>query len=177
MTHQALIDAIRAWLLLALAASSPTVIEQDKVGVRAVLPYLVINIPAAVTVGTDEEIMGLDGSGNPTRTIRGLRQATVSVDGFGTSTFDQLEDLALSARTNASRALNTAAGIEVMDFGGITDVATLLDTQREKRFLREFQVQYEVTLVEVLTEVLEFRVEVTYMGPQADLTETITITV
>ena len=179
MTRAALIAAIRAWVLLALAASLPDdFIETDGKGPRPDLPYLDVVISSSVTVGTDEEILGLDMASNPTRTVRGLRTASVAINGYGLATYDMLETLGLSLRTNASRDLNTLAGIEVQEGGAITDVSTLLDTQREKRFLVEFLVQYETSIVEVLTEVLEFVVTETLTHPGSpDLVEIITITV
>ena len=177
MTRATVIAAVRAWLLLALAAAVPEVIEADGKGPRPVLPYLVVNISSATPVGTDEEIHGMDGP-TPIKTVRGLRRATVTVNGYGLSTFDMLETISLSLRTNAVRDLNTVADIEVEEFGGTTDISTLLDTQIEKRFLREFEVFYEVTVVEEQIALAEVEIDATYESPGLpDLTETIIITV
>ena len=78
----------------------------------------------------------------PVVTFLGQRRASVSVQGFGSETSEWLERAAMRLQIPSVQTALDAAGLSVLTRGGITDVARLLDTEIEPRFLREFEVFY-----------------------------------
>jgi hypothetical protein len=74
----------------------------------------------------------------------GIRSASLSVQGFGEEAAAWLERATLRLRTPAVRTLLDAAGLSVVASGGMTDLATFLDTSIEARVLREYVIAYAV---------------------------------
>lgn len=106
------------------------------------------------------------------------RMATLSVQGFGATTAAWLERAAQRLRTPAIQELLDDAGLSVRVAGGMQNLAGLLDTSIEPRFLREFEIDYAsridpvaVTPVETVTVDATFERDGT---DPADLETTIT---
>jgi len=74
--------------------------------------------------------------------VGGQRRATLEVQGFGTGSDAWLERMAARLPTPAILAIHDAAGLSVRPLGGMSDLAALIDTSIEPRFLREFEITY-----------------------------------
>ena len=76
--------------------------------------------------------------------VGGQRRATLEVQGFGAGADAWLERMAVQLPTPAIVALHTAAGLSVRALGGMSDLAAMIDTSIEPRFMREFEITYAI---------------------------------
>ncbi len=95
-----------------------------------------------LAISTADAKITLTADAVPVVTFLGQRRASVSVQGFGSETSEWLERAAMRLQIPSVQTALDAAGLSVLTRGGITDVARLLDTEIEPRFLREFEVFY-----------------------------------
>jgi|SaaInlStandDraft_4_1057021.scaffolds.fasta_scaffold48823_2 hypothetical protein len=136
-------------LVTAGLGTAVQVVFADQPHERPDLPYLTIDVtsPGAAN-GHDEQIDGLTGGGAPTKTPKGRRTATISIQGYGEDTAEWLEELRLSM-TLADAVADTleAAGYPRFGFftdGPLTNVGQLLDTENEHRYGLDVFVHYAV---------------------------------
>ncbi|MFU8806539.1 MAG: LIC_12616 family protein [Bradymonadaceae bacterium] len=145
-SHEAFLQDIRAWVMLASSIPSTHVIPSDDTGVRPSLPYVTVGLTTYdVEVGTDEEIYEDDDGDLMVKAI-GDRRATLSINAYGGQGADILAlcHLSLSQPVVQRFLLEKSLGIQAM--GGTQDLSALVDTRREKRFLKEFEITYAVEL-------------------------------
>lgn len=179
-TRDDILQAVREWFKLANSLTDAQIIPSNRPGDRPALPYLDVNVPLAdVAVGVDESRLAINGSLEPIRTTKGVRSGTVTVRGFGNLTSTWLEDATLALEREDVIALLDTANVVVINRGGVTDISLLLDTQIERRFLREFEISYGVEdTPEILIELETVEAVVTLESDVApDLVVTIDITV
>lgn len=81
-------------------------------------------------------------TGTPAATMQERREATVSVQGFGTGAAQALDDLALLVDSPLSLSTQQAQLVTIMIAGGPTDTTQLLDTAFEPRSLLELRVRF-----------------------------------
>lgn len=142
--NETILQAVRGWVQLATGLPSDRVIPADDAGVRPGLPYITVNLTTAgIGVGEDEEQFS-GASGSLVSRVVGQRRATVTLNAYGRAGADLLEACQLTLRTPAVRAHLDAQRITVEDAGATMDVSELVDTRREKRFVKEFFLAYAV---------------------------------
>lgn len=146
ITPEILLQAIRTWLKAECAVTPLTdnqVVPAYDGGPRPAMPYLVVKVTAPGTpVGEDEDLRELDEDDAPTFRTRGQRRAVVSVQGFGSASAEWLERAASRLRHPTSLALVDGLGLTIEPMGGLQDLAQLVDTGFEDRWMREFDVSY-----------------------------------
>lgn len=99
----------------------------------------------------------------PVRNVNAQRSGTLSVQGFGAATAAWLERCVLRLEEAAIATALDAAGLTVDALGGLTNVAALIDTSIEPRFLREFSFNYALrTEPEVLVPLASVLATTTY---------------
>lgn len=79
------------------------------------------------------------------QTVTNWRSATLSVQGFGEVTRIWLEAMAVLLDDEGIMIALEGAKLAAHELGGVTDVAALVDTASEPRFVREFRLDYVVT--------------------------------
>lgn len=161
-----ILQAVREWFKSAIALTDAQIIPADDKGTRPPLPYLTVKvITADIPLGTDELIREVNGVTDvPTVRSRGLRFATVSINGFGADTAGMIEVATLRLGYDSILRQLADAGLAVINRGaGVTDLSVLIDTEIEPRFQRDFEISYSVldTDAEDLVEATEARVDLT----------------
>ena len=138
-------NAVLAWLRAANGGlTNAQVIRAEAKGARPPKPYLTVKVvPGLKTGAHDERINATDG-GAPNRKVRGQRRAEISVQGFGATAFDWLEEAGLSLGVDSIRATLTTAGLTIREAGDVTDLAAFLDTAFEKRWEAPFEADYAI---------------------------------
>jgi hypothetical protein len=141
-----LLQAVRAVVVAVTGAAATKVIVSGDKGPRPAEPYLTVRVTSANagSFGAAERINGLSGSA-PTAKMRERREATISVQGFGTGAAVWLDTLALGIDSPASLQAQQTAGIVAMVAGGPTDISQLVDTREDTRSLLELRVRHLVT--------------------------------
>lgn len=69
----------------------------------------------------------------PMAAMRARRDATVSIQGYGTGSLEVLDAFELDLDSPASLTAQAAASLSLVSFGGVVDISTLLDTGIEPR--------------------------------------------
>lgn len=128
ITRSEIEQAVITWLV---TATGLTVILEDESGPRPPLPYITIDVETLDRVGEDP-LIDTDDQGVSTYT--GNRETDVSVQGFGSGSFDSLGQ-AIAALEHAD-TLETlkAAGLVVRDVEQIVSGSIKRDTKWEKHF-------------------------------------------
>lgn len=110
-------------------------------------PYLVVEIlTPGRQVGEDERNPALDGSLDPTKVQRGLREAVVNVQCIGSDSWSILESAMMVLELEEAKVIFDAKGITVPEpLGDPTNVKQLLDTAIEERWSQDFTVRYMLT--------------------------------
>lgn len=130
-----LLTAVRDLIIGLTGATDPKVINSGASGPKPALPYLSIRIqsPDVGGLGPAERIDGLNGS-TPEASMRAARDADVSVQGFGTTAADWLEDLEMLIDSPASLTLQATSKIAARVKTPTSDISVLIDTEEEARF-------------------------------------------
>jgi hypothetical protein len=128
-------------------------------GVRPEKPYLTIRITSHVAIGGTERIDGED-AGDPTATMRQLREASVSIQGFGEDSLDWLDTIQTSLDSPDSLTLQDEWGIAALLRSPVTEISALLDNEEEQRFSLELTLRHRYD-APIQTGVPLERVEVT----------------
>jgi hypothetical protein len=132
-----------------------------------------------LSTSTVDAALTVEEDGPPVSLVRGVRTATLSVQGYGDTATTWLELAAGQLRAADIAEDLDEAGLSIQALGGQTNLAALVDTEIESRVLREFEVTYEI--VQPAREGVAFGqavIDVT-MGPDLedeDTTLTYTIT-
>jgi hypothetical protein len=176
-TLEEIIQAVRAWHKLALGLTDAQIIPADDKGPRPTPPYLTVKVTTpGIDIGTAERLDGVDG-GSPTLTIRQLRRAVVSVQGFGDDAIEWLDYAGLALDLPDVYDLLAAAGLTVDTLGEARNLSGFVDTEIEPRYLREYSITYKVaTDPAVLVPCSQVQIDVTQESPNpGDLDVSITI--
>ena len=159
------------WLKLAAGGlTDAQVIRSNQKGMRPPIPYLTVNIQTADQNRhiRDEAIRGEDG-GAPTIKQRGHRRAVAAIQGFGALTH---EWLSLAQATLGQPAIQTQldlSGFSVFTNEPILDISTLVDTEIEGRYARDFTLNYLVeTDPETQVEWLVGELDMTFIKFEGD---------
>jgi hypothetical protein len=183
-THEDLLQASISWLKVGTQPpGGPPLTDQqiifarqttDPPGERPAKPYLTVDLLLYDTPqGEDDEVPSVVGT-DPSRIVRGLRAAQLSVQGFGLDTRDWLETAATRLRHDSIKVLHQTLGITVDTDGGVTDLSALLDTGFEDRFVREFAMLYMLeSAEETMSEAATVETTATFTSPSGDLVEVI----
>ena len=111
------------------------------------------------------------------RIIEVERGATLQVQGYGRATRGWLETLALTLDDPSVYTTLTAAGVTLMEAGGIRDVGALLDTSHEPRFARDFDASYRMCTDPVpLQEATTFVIDQILLERVRDASDPLTLT-
>jgi len=81
----------------------------------------------------------------PSARMRERREATISIQGYGSTAMGWLDDLALVIDGPASLAAQQTAGIALLRMSGPTDLSALLDTEFEGRSSMELRARHLLT--------------------------------
>lgn len=160
-----ILQAVRDVFVAVTSVSAAKVIPADDKGTRPVKPYWTVKVTAARSgdFGPAERVDNLDGS-TPQALMQERREATISIQGFGSGAAEALDDFALLIDSPASLAAQDTAAATLMVLSGPSDVAQLLDTQIEPRSLLELRARYlyrsvPQTTVAITTFELEAEIE------------------
>lgn len=127
---------------------------------------------ATVLDADDAVTAALTGGANATgasQAVRGEREVTISLQGFGAETAEWLDRLSLRVQRPDVVALCLAAGFGVRAEGPLRELTALLDTSFQPRYLRELTVGYQ--LYDAPDAAVEFETSettITYDGALAE---------
>lgn len=174
---ETILQAVRAWHIAACGYASDHVIPAGGKGARPSLPYLSVRLGPATGGGFDERREHANG-----RRIYAVRRVTVAVQAYGKASHDLadvLEQPVLALVDPTIAAALSAAGISIVDNGGVTPIPTMLDTEIEERYMREYVIAFALAgTAPIAVEFAEAEIATTFTGSDADdpLVETITVT-
>lgn len=138
-----IMQGLRTWLFKATKVDRARILAQDTPFVRPELPYFVIHLPELdEDGGTDELISGVDDNDKPIATAQGFRTGVVTVNGYGPSSADLLQQASLYLRRPSVIQIMCDAGFSLRPLSPMVDVSELLSDEIEKRFAKDFQLQY-----------------------------------
>jgi hypothetical protein len=150
--------AITSALLVALTAAVDEKIRKTGAkGPRPQLPYLEVRVNAVGgdELGPSERVNGLNVS-TPEARMHQRREATITIQGFGSGAYDWLDAFVTNIDSPASLALQETTRTAMLLRAQLTDLSQVLDTQEEFRTILELTCRYTRTgdvsdLVELLT--------------------------
>lgn len=159
--QETVLQAVRDLLVAVGGTTGGKVIVAGTKGPRPAKPYFTVRVTAAKSgdLGPAERIDGLNGS-TPRARMKEQREATVSIQGFGTGAQDVLDTFALNIDSPASLAAQTTSKMACMVMSGPTDISEVVDTAEEPRTLLELRVRYgwqgdPANQVEVVTATID----------------------
>lgn len=132
-----LLQDFRSWIKTQLSITDKQVIlvQRGEKGPRPPLPYLTVNLTTFdLPVGTeetehrDEELA-----------IRGDRQATLEIRGYGDGSDEWLTELGFRVDTYEGKATI------VTQSAGIGDASRLVSESIESQYFKEFLIEYQIT--------------------------------
>lgn len=181
-TYEPIMQGIRSWLNVSTGVDKAKILAVDTPFVRPELPYFTVSLPQLdETVGLDEAVQGLTSSDAPIETAQGFRLGVVTVNGYGPSSADLLMQASLYLRRASVITRMHAAGFSLRPIAPMVDVSALLNDRIEKRFAKDFQLQYLLRDLdpEALIELTNISVGLTlerYVAHIDALIDTLTIT-
>lgn len=141
-TYESLLQAVRNWVLLATSLSALRVIPTDDHGTRPELPYITVSLTTFdLELGHDEQVLSVDG-GELVEQIRGDRRASVSLNAYGKRGADLLALCHVSLSQTVIKQHLHDARITLTSAGQTQDISSLVDTSIEKRFVKDFYLDY-----------------------------------
>ena len=177
-----IIQALREWLFQTTKLDRLQIIPADEDGVRPELPYLTIDIVHLDDPGgTDELLGGTDTKGRPIAYGRGFRQGQITVNGYGPSSADLIMQASVQLTHPRILRLMCDRGFSLRPISPLLDLSELVSTKIEKRFAKDFSLQYLLVDEdpEVLVEMMQLEVELTLERTEDNvdaLIDTLTIT-
>lgn len=177
--NESIIQDVRAWVLLATSLPAGKVIPVDDPGARPALPYLTVSLVTSdVEVGTDEELYELDDAGALRARVIGDRRATLSLNAYGLQGAELLALCHLSLSQPIVQRFLLAKKLGIQAMTGTQDISALVDTRREKRFIKDFEINYAIELNQVEFELAlgQFSMGIELDG-DPEFTEPLTVTV
>lgn len=156
-TRSALLAAARQLAITVGGATDAKVINAGAPGPRPEKPYLTVRLTSPGGGGAPaERLDSVDDDGAPMVVMRERREASVSIQGYGTDSGDWLDALQLGLDSPDSLAAQEALGVSAAVQTPVSDLSTLLDTAEETRFSLELVLRYRLestpaAAVELLT--------------------------
>lgn len=161
-THESLLQAARAWVLLSTSLPAGQVIPAGDPGTRPPLPYITVALSTFdLEQGHDEQVLSVE-AGKLKEAIRGDRRATLTLNAYGKRGADLLALCHVSLRQRVVQDHLDRARITLTPVGQTQDISHLVDTAIEKRFVKDFYLDYafETGAVEIASlETFELEVE------------------
>ncbi len=170
-------DALAAaGLAAAIVAADPDVFASVDGAALVVSP-----LSGALTVSEADPNLTLDSETVAVELEHGTARAVVSINGYGATAEGWLSTAQRSLRLDAIQARNDADGVTIRADGALTDVAAMLDTSVEPRWLLEAEVTYAYAssgeaLVALGTLSIAYTGEI-YPSSPDPLTDTLTVEV
>ena len=141
-THESLLQAVRSWVLLATSLPAGQVIPTDDHGTRPPLPYITVTLTTFdLEQGTDEQVLSVDDDAL-VEAVRGHRRATISLNAYGKRGADLLALCHASLSQTVVKQHLHDARITLTSAGQTQDISSLVDTAIEKRFVKDFYLDY-----------------------------------
>lgn len=177
-----IIQALREWLYMTTKIDRERIIPADDAFVRPALPYLVVVVSHLDAAhGTDESIHGINAADKPTVSGRGFRTGQVTINGYGPSSADLIMQASLQLVHPAMLKHMNAQGFSLRPIGPLVDLSALVSNEIEKRFAKDFELQYLLidTDPEVMVEMTTLEAALTLERSEDHvdaLVDTLTIT-
>lgn len=144
-TRDDLLAATRALLTTVGGVPDGKLVHAGAKGPRPALPYVTLRVTSGgAGIGSTERLDGLDDDDAPVVTMRERREASVSIQGFGSGSLAWLEALQLGLDSPASLALQETNGVAAVLLAPVRDASELLDTAEESRFVLELTLRHRV---------------------------------
>lgn len=138
-----LLAAAHALLVAVTGATDDKIVSAGKKGTRPAKPYVTARVTTTGggTHGPAERVDGLN-AGTPTATMKERREAVLSLQGYGSTSYDWLDQLQLGLDSPASLTAQESAGVSAMLQSPVRDLSALLDTGEEARSSLELRLRY-----------------------------------
>lgn len=116
-------------------------------GPQPALPFLTIRIttPGGGAHGPSERINGLSVGLTPTAKMRERREGTVSIQGYGPTSFEWLDQVQARLASPEAIALYPSLGFSAILLTPAQDISALLDTREQRRSSLELTLRYQHT--------------------------------
>lgn len=144
-----LITAVRNLFIGVTSATDAKVINagpnRANKGPRPAKPYVTVRVTSLgdpLLHGPAERIDGLNGS-TPQATMRERREATISLQAFGSGAIEWLNQMQIRIDSPASLTLQTTNAIAALLQTPVTDLGALLDTAEEQRASLELRLRHQ----------------------------------
>lgn len=145
--YAAVYTALIAWARGSIVAdggepppgSAIRIVQANQENVKPALPFLTVLLSA---LGQTEGLTAVvDGNADGDRVLR-YEYGTVSIQGYGLPTRRWLSALLVSLDLDELTAPLAAAGIDLSELGGVSDLSGLLDTSNQPRFSLDLRIRY-----------------------------------
>lgn len=131
------------WVLITTPAVAYPTIWNDEGGPKINGPYFTLYMLATTRVGQSSATTTVDPAVDPAVYYKQDKNMTLSIQGYGSATEDQLAVAANRLEsTTTTLARLRADGFVVRDIGDVKEVSTYLDYGPEKRFVIEVKFGY-----------------------------------
>lgn len=140
-----LLTAARNLLVAVTDATADKVENAGTKGPRPAKPYVTVRVSTTGGSGTHgpaERIDGLNGS-IPTATMRERREAVISYQGFGSTSFEWLDQMEIELDGPLSLATQATENITALLQSEVTDLSAILGTREETRCSFELRFRYQ----------------------------------
>jgi hypothetical protein len=177
--YESLLQDVRAWVLLATSLPPDRVVPVDAAGTRRALPYITVGLTTYdIEVGTDETLYEVDDQDELRARVSGDRRATVTLNAYGARGADLLGLCGLSLSMPIVQQFLEQKYIGLLPLTGTQDITQLVDTTREKRFFRDFELTYGIEHLqsEPVPAMDEFTMN-TELDSDPDFNDPLTVTV
>lgn len=150
--HESLLQKVRDWVALATSLPDGRIIPDDDPGARAPLPYLTVGLSTIdIEEGTDETVYFEDDDELRAGVVAD-RRGTITINAFGRRGADLLALCHASLYQPMVKRFLEDRNIAIENSGGTQDVSQLVDGEREKRFVHDFDITYRFRVDQVEPE-------------------------
>jgi hypothetical protein len=167
--------AIYTWATTILPTGTP-VIWMYQNSPRPTVDYVILNLQSMTQIGWDFVPQPTDDTG--VIAVAGDREIVLSIQGYGSSAFSWLELLRSSLQTSSGMGLLQSNLIYLANWGVITDITSLVDTQFERRAALDITLRIAQSTPDNQGAIDSVQVEETFQNPTGatvfDQVETIT---
>lgn len=119
--------------------------DNNAKGPQMAQPFLTVRLltPGGGQHGPAESLDGVDGGGDPTEVMREIREATVSIQGYGSTAFDWMDQVQSELGTVDALELAQTLGTSFELLTAVTDLSALLDTDTRQRGSLELRLRHQ----------------------------------